>query len=217
MLPEQPDSEHDAAFQQAATITLDLLHCPELAERWTAASVLPRMSIGALACHLGRQIVRADELLRQPTDSRPLPTAEDHYRRAAWVTSTSPDDPANDRTLDDAEAVDGIAALHRRAARSVDAVRELITDAGAEPVVLIPWQGWSLRRNDFLLTRMLEIVVHSDDLAVSLEVPTPKFPNEVFIPVVELLVALAAHRHGQSAVIGALSRAERAPRSIAAF
>ena len=80
----------------------------------------------------------------------------------------------------------------------------------------VPWQGWSLRRDDFLLTRLLEIVVHSDDLAVSIDVPAPTFPDEVFTPVLELLTRLAVGRHGQSAVISALTRRERS-RNISAF
>jgi hypothetical protein len=61
-----------------------------------------------------------------------------------------------------------------------------------------------------------QIVVHTDDLAVSVATPTPPFPDEVFTPVQDLLVRLAVRRHGQSAVIGALTRRERS-RPISAF
>jgi hypothetical protein len=86
----------------------------------------------------------------------------------------------------------------------------------AHDVVLVTWQGWALRRDDFLLTRLLEIVVHTDDLAVSVAVPTPEFPDDAFAPVRDLLVRLAANRHGQSAVISTLTRRERS-RVISAF
>jgi hypothetical protein len=56
----------------------------------------------------------------------------------------------------------------------------------------------------------------TDDLAVSLGVPTPLLPDPVFDPVRDLLVRLAVRRHSQSAVISALTRRERAG-SIAAF
>ena len=36
----------------------------------------------------------------------------------------------------------------------------------------MPWWDWSLSMDDFLLTRMIEMMVHSDDLAVSLGVDT---------------------------------------------
>jgi hypothetical protein len=74
----------------------------------------------------------------------------------------------------------------------------------------------SLRRDDFLLTRLLEIVVHSDDLALSVRLSTLDFPAEVFAPVRVLPVRLAVERHGQSAVVGTLSRSERG-RVISAF
>jgi hypothetical protein len=67
-----------------------------------------------------------------------------------------------------------------------------------------------------MLTRMLEIVVHADDLSLSVGISTPEFPAQVFGPVRDLLVRLAVERHGQSAVISALTRSERT-QSIAAF
>ena len=91
------------------------------------------------------------------------------------MQSSSPDDPVNDRSTDDAEAALGLAALVARAAGASAAVADLFGAAGARGVVPIPWQRWSLRREDFMLTRMLEVVVHADDLAVGLGVPTPPF------------------------------------------
>jgi hypothetical protein len=57
---------------------------------------------------------------------------------------------------------------------------------------------------------MLEVVVHADDLAVSVGIPTPELPDDVFAPVRDLLVRLSVRRHGQAAVVRALSRRERA-------
>jgi hypothetical protein len=83
--------------------------------------------------------------------------------------------------------------------------------------VLIPWQGWSLAACDFLVTRMMEIMVHSDDLAASVGVETPEFPADVVTPVLALLTDVAVRRHGQTAVLRALSRPQRAPASVSAF
>jgi len=84
-------------------------------------------------------------------------------------------------------------------------------------VVLVPWAGWSLRLNDFLTTRLLEIVVHCDDLDFSVDIPTPRFPPPVIDRVIGLLAQLAVQRHGATAVLRGLSRAERAPAGIAAI
>ena len=206
----------DAVFPMAAAVALDLIRRDEAREQWLMPSVLPKMSVGALACHLGRQVVRAAELLPMATDVPPLECVDVHYHRAAWVMSTSPDDPSNDRSTDDAEAALGAASIADRTAGALETVRRLLVAGTARDVVLIPWQGWSLRRDDFLLTRMLEIVVHTDDLARSVAVRTPDFPAEVFAPVRDLLVRLAVKRHGQSAVISALTRSERT-QAISAF
>jgi hypothetical protein len=64
---------------------------------------------------------------------------------------------------------------------------------------------------------MMEIAVHSDDLAQSVGLPTPLFPADVADAVVVLLARLAARRHGAPAVIRAFSRAERAPERLTAF
>lgn len=84
-------------------------------------------------------------------------------------------------------------------------------------VVHLPWGPWSLSLDDFLITRMLEITVHCDDLACSVGVETPTQPSAVVDPVVALLSQLAVQRHGATAVLRALSRAERAPDTIAAI
>jgi hypothetical protein len=213
---QNPVNRLDAVFPMAAAVALDLIQRGEVRDQWLMPSALPKMSIGTLACHLGRQVVRAAELLPVATDVPPLESVDAHYHRAAWVMSTSPDEPSNDRSADDAEAALGAAVLADRSAEALATVRRLLVAGTASDIVLIPWQGWSLRRDDFLLTRTLEIVVHANDLALSVGVHTPEFPAEVFAPVRDLLVRLAVKRHGQSAVISALTRSERT-QAISAF
>lgn len=132
----------------AASVALDLIQRSEVADHWLMPSALPKMSIGALACHLGRQVVRAAELLPLATELPPLESVDAHYHRAAWVISTSPDDPPNDRSADDAEAALGTAAIADRTFKALETVRRLLDDGTARDVVPIPWQGWSLRRDE---------------------------------------------------------------------
>jgi len=60
-------------------------------------------------------------------------------------------------------------------------------------------------------------VVHSDDLAASVDVPVPAFAPEALGPVLTLLTDLSLRRHGQDALVRALSRPQRAPGAISAF
>jgi hypothetical protein len=74
-----------------------------------------------------------------------------------------------------------------------------------------------MRLDDLLVTRMMELAVHADDLAVSVGIETPALPPTSVETVVDLLSRLALRRHGPTAVLRALSRAERAPATITAF
>jgi len=76
---------------------------------------------------------------------------------------------------------------------------------------------WGLALDDYLVTRLLELVVHMDDLAVSLGTPTPGLPAAATDTKITLLARIAAWRHGPLAVTRALARAERAHGSVAAF
>ena len=60
---------------------------------------------------------------------------------------------------------------------------------------LIPWQGWALTAHDLLVTRLMEMMVHSDDLAASIGVETPQFPDDVVAVVLGLLLG----RRGRAA------------------
>jgi hypothetical protein len=206
------------AYLTAADSVVELLSRGEVTAAWAQPSALAEWTVGGLAAHLAGQVLTVDRLLRRPaTDLVPI-ALDDHYERAAWVEAGL-DDPVNAGIREGGEeaAAAGALALIADTTRARDALAAALPLESADRVVLIPWQGWALTLDDFLTTRMMEIVVHSDDLAVSVGVEAPRQPREVLDPVFALLTRLAIRRHGQSAVVSALSREERAPRSIAAF
>ena len=63
--------------------------------------------------------------------------------------------------------------------------------------------------DDYLVTRMIELIVHSDDLAVSVGLDTPEFPPVAAGLAIDALVGVALLRHGDLAVLRALTRRER--------
>jgi hypothetical protein len=206
------------AYLSAADSVVDLLGRPEVTAAWSRPSALAQWSVGGLSAHLAGQVLNVERVLGLPsTDLRPI-ALDDHYGEAAWVKA-SLDDPVNTGIREGGEegAAAGPDALLARVRAARTTVESLLVVEPADRVVLIPWQGWALTLDDFLTTRMMEIVVHSDDLAVSVGVEAPRLPREVLDPVLVLLTRLAVRRHGQSAVVSALSRQERAPHSIAAF
>ncbi len=205
-----------AVFVEAATIGLELVGRPEVARRWGEPSALEGMTVGALAAHLARQVTRVPEVLSSPVpDERPVPLIE-HYLRSAWAGG---DEDAN-RGIRERAAADAAEGPKEALAHALEALGTARADLPAEPAerwVRPPWLAWNLSLEDYLRSRMLEIVVHSDDLAVSVDLEPPAWPEEVIAPVLGVLTTLAVRKHGVPAVLRTLARAERAPGSIAAI
>jgi Mycothiol maleylpyruvate isomerase N-terminal domain len=214
------DSATRSAYLVAAASAATLIGDPAVAGSWSAPSALPGWSVGGLAAHLAQQVL----FVGQTLDGPPPPPGEpvsllEHYGRAQWIGADLDADinVVIRQTGERIAAAEGAAAL---AARVGAAVAELGDRLRAEPAdrLLRPPAGpWALRLDDFLTTRMMEIAVHSDDLACSVGVPTPELPPAVLDPVFALLWRLAVRRRGPTAVLRALTRAERAPATIAAF
>ncbi|MBB5075349.1 maleylpyruvate isomerase N-terminal domain-containing protein [Nonomuraea endophytica] len=201
----------------AAGSAVALLGHPAVAAAWEKPSALTEFSVRGLAGHLGHQLVRVDEVLPRPGLQPPIALIE-HYISSPWVEAGL--DHESNLTI--RQGGESIAACGPGvlAGRMAEVLAHLTAALPAEPadrVVHLDWNGWSLRLDDFLLTRLMEIVVHSDDLAASVGLETPELPDAVIDPVVDLLARLAVHRHGATAVIRTLSRAERAPATISAF
>ncbi|MFR9774819.1 maleylpyruvate isomerase N-terminal domain-containing protein [Micromonospora sp. MS34] len=206
------------AWLTAARSAAALLADPAVAEKWDAPSALPEFRVGGLAGHLASQILAVPGVLAEPVPADEPIGLLDHYARGTWI-GASVDDEVNVgiRASGERIAADGPEAL-LAAARA--ALAGLAVALPAEPdgrVVHLARGPWSLSLEDYLTTRLMELAVHSDDLAVSVGVPTPELPTEVLDPVLALLARLAVRRHGQPAVLRALSRAERAPATVAAF
>jgi hypothetical protein len=204
-------------FVETARTAAGLLTSDAVRTRWDEESSCPGMSVGGLAFHLAAQAGNTVRLVPPvPAAGVEVIEVEEHYRRAAWA-NTDLDGEANVdiRTSADREAGQGFETLVARVAADLEALPAAL--AAADHPVLIPWQGWALSPHGWLVTRMMEIVVHSDDLASSVGVETPRFPDEAVRLVLGLLTAVAVERHGQTALVRALSRPQRAPSSVSAF
>lgn len=205
-------------YLEAADFAVGLLGNPAVAARWDDPSALAEMKTGALAGHLARQIFTVRQLLDDPAgESAPIPLLA-HYARSSWVDAGLQDEPnVVMRQRSELEAADGPRALAHRAASAVTELRTRLPTEPADRVVFLPWGPWSLTLDDMLRTRMMEIAVHGDDLACSAGLSDVQPPAATADVAIELLTRLALGRHGAAALLRALSRAERAPASIAAF
>lgn len=200
-------------FLVAAGSVVDLLGRVEVVARWSDPSALPQMSVAALAAHLGSQVLTVHAAVTEGagvTQREPVHLLE-HYDQVAWVRDDV--DADSNRTIrEGAEQAAGVGhdRLLQHLQRAVDDLRLALTAPELPPAITMPWWDWSLSFEDYLVTRVMEIVVHSDDLAVSVGIDAPVLPEPVLGPVLALLVGISLRRHGQAAVVRALSRRERA-------
>ena len=205
-------------FLASAATIAPLLRAPALADRWTEPSALAEFRISGLAGHLARAFLNVERYLDAPqiTDA-PLLDA------VSYFTAGGPDadDPSVDghrliRDRGEQEAAGGPIDLANRydAAQARLTVRlpHLPQD---QPVPMFGRCVLPLR--EALLTRLIELVVHADDLAVSLQLPTPAFSHEASDLVITTLARIARRRHGTLPVLRTLARRERAPAHVSAF
>jgi len=205
-------------YLTAATTAAGLLAAPQVAAAWHEPSALPKLSVRGLAGHLAGQVFFLPPMLSGPAAADEVISIHEYYARASWIGSDL-DDEFNTgiRTLSEKVAADGPEALAAQVAGVIQELRETLPAAASRPVRRQGWGPWSLTLDDFVTSRLLEITVHSDDLAYSVGVPTPELPAEAVETVVDLLSRIALRRHGATNVLRALSRAERAPASISAL
>ncbi|GAA4617350.1 maleylpyruvate isomerase N-terminal domain-containing protein [Saccharopolyspora hirsuta] len=203
-------------YLRAAQAAVELLRNPAVAEAWDRPSSLPEFSVRGLAGHLGSQVLYVTRLLAaEPVAERPLTLAGFYAAAQAFHTDIDSDVNVRIRKMGEDAADGGVEALAAEVAAAVEEQRAALAAESDDRVVSFGQRPVLL--TDFLLTRMMEIAVHSDDLAHSAGIATPELPEEVVEPVLGLLAKLAVLRHGQTSVLRALSRAERAPETIAAI
>jgi hypothetical protein len=205
-------------FLETAAVATTLLAVPAVGRGWEQSSALREFRMCGLAGHLASQITVVAAVLDTPPPDTPPISLLDHYGRSTW-TDGDIHSALNTgiREAGEQTAAVGPTALH---AQTMAALADLRKRLPAEPpgrVIALPFGPWALTLDDFLATRMLEIAVHCDDLAVSLGIPTPALPRSATDTVLALLCRWSAARHGDTAVLRALARAERAPTRVTAL
>lgn len=186
-----------------------LLATEEVARRWEKESVLPGMTVGALAGHLARSVLQVEWFLDAETVGTEPVSPVRYYARL--VGTSSPDSALNVgvRARSEETEAAGPAAVAEQAHA---AWRRLARRLGREPadrrVAVLHRPGEEMLLDDYLRTRCVEWAVHLDDLALSVGAHG-RTPEAVLAVAVDVLVAAARDRHGDQAVLHALARRER--------
>jgi len=197
-------------WMDAARATLAFIGDGRVSDRWSAESSLPLMTVSELTGHLvhsGILMVGEAFAIAEVSDSEPV--------TAAMMLSWVPADPdssihADVRHVGGSHAAHGLQSLIERATVSLDAMAPTVATVSQSKVVAFPWAPkLSMTAGELFLSRIVELVVHVDDLARSVGEPT--------IPLDDRAIATACHvaadinivRHGPTAVVRSLCRPDR--------
>ena len=193
----------------ALAVARGVLASPEVARKWDGPSALPEFTVRGLAGHLLRAPLALQSYLDAPEPAgEPIPAAA--YFPTVLAGEVDLASPLNVlvRERGEQEARRGHAGVLAAWDEAATGLAGRLPDEPAGRKVAV-FQGLVMRLDDYLVTRIVEVVVHADDLAVSVGLPTPAWPRSVADLAIDHLVACARHRHGDLAVLRALSRRER--------
>jgi hypothetical protein len=194
---------------------LPLLRSPALSERWMQQSALDQWSNAGLAGHLARSAFNLERAVGGEPGYGPVHDAVGYYTASAPQPPDSPDGKRI-RELGDQEAADGAAVLADRFTASMAWLREHAMPL--DPATKVKLFGRVLPIDECAAACLLELVVHADDLTVSVGLEPVSFSAPAIDLVVGTLSRISRKRHGDLAIIRSLSRPERAPsQGISAF
>ncbi|AXK34826.1 maleylpyruvate isomerase family mycothiol-dependent enzyme [Streptomyces armeniacus] len=154
-------------------------------------SGLPGWDVHQLLVHIALQIDAVPRLLAMPEPAAAAPQVD----LSTWARSTV--DWA--AVLDEDTRTEAAAAADP-AARIDDAVEQLepVLEAAVRPDLLLPHRFGAMRALDFTVTRLVELVVHTDDLSRAVETPVTLDRQALAATVRVLADALAAKAPGHT-------------------
>ncbi len=206
-------------FLAVARVAAELLAGDDVRAHWQQPSALEGYTISGLAGHLARAVLTVERYL-----SAPEPPADREATNAAGylVTVLGGHHPVDSefhaivraRGAEAAAAGPEALASELRASIGHVAERLAVIDVARRRVEVL--SGVTLTVEEYLETRLVELVVHLDDLAVSLGRDGVDLPQEALQVVAGVLGQVAAARAGGLATVRSLARAERHPDAVRA-
>ncbi len=189
-------------------VAATLIESDDVVSAWDRPSLLEGMTVGALSAHLVRAAGSVLAYLDR-TDPETVPDGE--LLTPVTYFHAAIDAPIHQRIkeVSAAEAEAGPSDVLAECRRVAEELRRRLP---AEPPdrLVGALGGRMLTLDDFCRTRFIEVMIHIDDLAASVERETPPLDERGTGEIIAILVGIARRRHGDWPVIHALARAERA-------
>lgn len=177
---------------------------------WERPSQLPEMTVGAVAAHLLRAVTTVATYLAAPRQDGPPIDPSAYY--TTILRNSELRDPVHVGIRERAqrESDRGPAGVVSSWDATVSELARLLLEEPEDRTLKVAGD-LVMRLEDYLVTRLIEVVVHTDDLAVSVGLDTPNFDPSAMNLVFDHLIDVARSRHGDLAVLRAFARRERDP------
>jgi len=206
------------AYVAAVDWLHDILGRAELVAEWSEPSVVSRYTVGGMAAHAVQGVVWLEQRLTdvEPVGLRPVAVGEFFgLNRVDEVVDAEISEDALSASLRAAAegfASTGPATVRAALTTSRDQVVGLLDHAAAaRAVAVIRVSGAQVSLREYLRTRVLELVVHGDDLVCSVPgLVAPDPPPGSLEVCLAMCLELAQSRVGGLAALRAFTRSERA-------
>jgi Mycothiol maleylpyruvate isomerase N-terminal domain len=191
-------------FVAGARLVVAAIGTPAVGAAWDQPSVLADQTVGGLAGHLARGAVWVvDDYLDQTRPDSATFDSPDHY----FATLMAHSDEASNRAIRDrgrTVAAAGWSAVAAQVAERLAVLEERLLAEPADRITAVA--GGSMRLDDYLVTRLVEQVVHLDDLARSVGVEPWPVPDDHVRLVLATGARIGLRRSGSAAMVRALFR-----------
>jgi hypothetical protein len=209
-----------SSFLGTAARVEGILGSKAVAAHWDDPSALEGYTVAGLAGHLARGVLTVEQYVDAPA---PPPNVEATDAAGYMTAVLGSDDPVDSdlhravRARSFAVSAAGASALAGEVGRARQRLSQRLTGATMDRRIEV-FQGVVVTVEEYLRTRLVELVVHSDDLAVSVgEENAQDLPRDAYEEVAVVLVQVALRRYGGLSVVRGLARRERHPEAIRAL
>jgi hypothetical protein len=209
--PDRSGELRDVLAEASASV-LELVASPEVGREWHSPAALDGMTVGGLAAHVVIALRTTVALIgRERPDpgvvASPFAFFGDNRREG------SPLDSDRSRSIVAAAEEGGLEGQSEVVDELTSVIAQVdaaVSEQAPNALIATPrLPDASARLDDYLRTRICEVVLHGDDLAASVGVVWHP-PGRASTEAITLLVELARERVGDLEVLRALAREERA-------
>ena len=186
------------AFEQAAQFFVDTV-AKVRQDQWDDPA-LGVWNVRDLVGHTSRALLTAQEYADRPAEKRDIGSSAEYYHAALGVEGIDDQVAERGKLAGDRLGADPLGFVKN----AIDRVRPVVDRMDGE--ALIDFNGKGIRYADYLPTRVLELTVHTLDLAHAIGVETDP-PTEALSVTLHLLADLAVDSgHGGALALAATGR-----------